>query len=76
MCRESHPLCRLRNPTVVSIITRRLSSCGYNVHLLMTIEGSSKDRKKERKKERKKKERKKKVAVVRSVTRDKIFGIT
>ena len=27
LCRESHPLCRLKNPIVVYMITYRLSSC-------------------------------------------------
>ena len=38
---ESHPLCRLKNPTVVYMITCRLSSCKtgvYNVHLLIILE--------------------------------------
>ena len=58
---KSHPLCRLKNPTVVCMITCRLSSCKtgvYNVRLLIIIERgcSSMYRKKEseRKKERKK----------------------
>ena len=40
-CRKSHPLCRLKNPTVVYMITCRLSSCKtgvYNVHLLIILE--------------------------------------
>ena len=41
LCRDSHPLCRLKNPTVVYMITCRLSSCKtgvYKVHLLIIIE--------------------------------------
>ena len=41
LCRESHPLCRLKNPTVVYMITCRLSSCKtgmYNVRLLIILE--------------------------------------
>ena len=41
LCRESHPLCRLKNPTVVYMTTCRLSSCKtgmYNVHLLIILE--------------------------------------
>ena len=41
LCRESHPLCRLKNPTVVHMITCRVSSCKigvYNVHLLIIFE--------------------------------------
>ena len=41
LCRESHPLCRLKKPTVVYMITCRLSSCKtgvYNVHLLIILE--------------------------------------
>ena len=41
LCRESHPLCRLKNPTVVYMTTCRLSSCKtgvYNVHLLTILE--------------------------------------
>ena len=41
LCRESHSLCRLKNPTVVYMITCRLSSCKtgvYNVHLLIILE--------------------------------------
>ena len=40
LCRESHPLCRLQNPTVVYLITCRVSSCKtgvYNVHLLIIL---------------------------------------
>ena len=40
-CRKSHPLCRLKIPTVVYMITCRLSSCKtgvYNVHLLIILE--------------------------------------
>ena len=55
LCRESHPLCRLKNPTVVYVITCRLSSCKtgvYNVHLLIILERgcSSMYRKKKEKK--------------------------
>ena len=32
LCRESHPLCRLKNPTVVYMITCRLSSCKTSVY--------------------------------------------
>ena len=51
--RESHTLCRLKNPTVVYMITCRLSFCKtgvYNAHLLIIIETgcSSMCRKKER----------------------------
>ena len=54
LCRESHPLCRLKNPTVVYMITCRLSSCKtgvYNVHLFIILKRgcSSMYRKKERK---------------------------
>ena len=38
---RGHPLCRLKNPTVVYMITCRLSSCKtgvYNVHLLIILE--------------------------------------
>ena len=41
MCRTSHPLCRLKNPTVVYLITCRLSSSKtgvHNVHLLIILE--------------------------------------
>ena len=41
LCRESHPLCRLKNPTVVYMITCMLSSCKtgvHNVHLLIIFE--------------------------------------
>ena len=41
LCRESHPLCRLKNPTVVYMITCRLSSCKtgmYKVRLLIILE--------------------------------------
>ena len=41
LCRESRPLCRLKNPTVVYMITCRFSSCktgAYNVHLLIILE--------------------------------------
>ena len=41
LCRESHPLCRLKNPTVVCMITCRLSSCKtgvYNVRLFIILE--------------------------------------
>ena len=41
LCRESHPLCRLKNPTVVYMITCRLSSCKtgvFNVRLLILLE--------------------------------------
>ena len=41
LCREGYPLCRLKNPTVVYMITCRLSSCKtdvYNVHLLIILE--------------------------------------
>ena len=41
LCRDSHPLCRLKNPTVVNMSTCRLSSCKtgvYNVHLLIILE--------------------------------------
>ena len=53
LCRESHPLCRLKNPTVVYMITCRLSFCKtgvYNVCLLRILERgcSSMYRKKER----------------------------
>ena len=53
-CRESHPLCRLKNTTVVYMITCRLSSCKtgvYNVCLLIILERgcSSMYRKKEKK---------------------------
>ena len=53
LCRKSHPLCRLRNPTVAYMITCRLSSCKtgvYNVHLLIILEKgcSSMYRKKEK----------------------------
>ena len=40
-CRKSHPLCRLKNPTVVYMTTCRVSSCKtgvYNVHLLIILE--------------------------------------
>ena len=40
-CRESHPLCRLKNPTVVNMITCRLAFCitgVYNVRLLIILE--------------------------------------
>ena len=42
LCRESHPLCRLKNPTVVYMTTCRLSSCKtgvYNVpvHLFIIL---------------------------------------
>ena len=40
LCRESHPLCRLKSPTVVYMITCRLSSCktdAYNVRLLIIL---------------------------------------
>ena len=53
LCRESHPLYRLKNPTVVYMITCRLSFCKtgvYKVRLLITIERgcSSMYRKEER----------------------------
>ena len=41
LCRESRPLCRLKNPTVVYMVTCRLSSCktgDYTVHLLIILE--------------------------------------
>ena len=41
LCRQSHPLCRLKNPTVVYMINCRLSTCKtgvYNVHLLLILE--------------------------------------
>ena len=41
LCRESHPMCWLKNPTVVYMITCRLSSCKtdvYNVRLLIILE--------------------------------------
>ena len=41
LCRESHPLCWLKNPTVVYMITCRLSSCKtglYNVRLLIILQ--------------------------------------
>ena len=41
LCRESHLLCRLKNPTVVYITKCRLSSCKagvYNVYLLIILE--------------------------------------
>ena len=41
LCRESHPLCRLKNPTVVYMLTCRLSSCKisvFNVHLFIILE--------------------------------------
>ena len=41
MCRESHPLCRLKNPKVVYMITCRLSSCKtgvYNILLLIILQ--------------------------------------
>ena len=41
LCREGYPLCRLKNPTVVYMITCRLSSYKtgvYNVHLLIILE--------------------------------------
>ena len=41
LCREGHPLCRLKNPTVVYMITCRLSSCKtgvYNVQLPIILE--------------------------------------
>ena len=41
LCRESQPLCRLKNPTVVYIITCRLFSCKtgvYTVRLLIILE--------------------------------------
>ena len=41
LCRESHPLCRLKNPTVVYMITCRFSFCKtgvYNVRLLIILE--------------------------------------
>ena len=41
LCRRSHPLCRLKNPTVVYMITCRLSSFKtdvYNVRLLIILE--------------------------------------
>ena len=52
LCKESLPLCRLKNPTVVYMTTCRLSSCKtgvYNVHLLIILERecSSMYRKKE-----------------------------
>ena len=55
LCRESHPLCRLKNPTVVYMITCRLSSCKtdvYNVYLLIILQRgcSSMYRKEKRKK--------------------------
>ena len=53
LCRESHPQCRLKKPTVVYMITCRFSSWKtgvYNVRLLIIIERgcSSMYRKKER----------------------------
>ena len=52
LCRENHPLCMFKNPTVVYMITCRLSSCKtgvYNVRLLIILERgcSSMFRKKE-----------------------------
>ena len=41
LCRESNTLCRLKIPTVVCMITCRLSSCKtgvYNVRLLIILE--------------------------------------
>ena len=54
LCRESPPLCRLKNPTVVYMTTCRLSSCKsgvYNVHLLIILKRgcSSMYRKRKRK---------------------------
>ena len=51
LCRESHPLCRLKNPTVIYIfITCRLSSCNPECTLpLMLVKASgSTERKKEK----------------------------
>ena len=55
LCRENHPLCMLKNPSVVCMITCtcRLSCCKpgvYNVHLFIILERgcSSTDRKKVR----------------------------
>ena len=59
LCRESHPLCKLKNPTVVYMITCRLSSCKtgvYNVHLLIILERCCSSTCIYRKKERKKRE--------------------
>ena len=52
LCRESRPMCRLKNPTVVYMITCRFSFCKtgvYNVYLLIILERgcSSMYRKKE-----------------------------
>ena len=41
LCRKSHPLCMLKNPTVLYMTTCRLSSCKtgvYSVHLLIILE--------------------------------------
>ena len=41
LCSETHPLCRLKNPTVVYMISCRLSLCKtglYNVRLLIILE--------------------------------------
>ena len=53
LCRESHPMCRLKNPTVINMITCWLSSCKtgvYNERLVIILERgcSSMFRKKER----------------------------
>ena len=37
MCRESHPLCRLKNPKLVYMITCRLSSCKTGVYSLRLL---------------------------------------
>ena len=55
LCRENHPQCRLKNPTVVYMITCRFSFCKtgvYTVRLLIILERgcSSTYRKKEIKK--------------------------
>ena len=50
LCWESHPLCRLKNSTVVYTITCRLSFCKtgvYNVCMLIILERGCIEKKKE-----------------------------
>ena len=56
LCRESHPLGRVKNPTVVDMIICRLSSCKtgvYNVRLLITLERGCSSMYRKRKREKK-----------------------
>ena len=41
LCRKSHPLCRLKDPTVVYMTTCRLSSCKTGVYYVSSREGEA-----------------------------------